>query len=37
VIELQQKLELPPGAVIGFSSHEGIGHGEMWDMLLASV
>ena len=37
VIELQKELELPPGTVIGFSSHEGIGHGEMWDILLASV
>jgi GTP-binding protein len=37
VLQLQQQLELPPGAVIGFSSHEGIGHGEMWDILLASV
>ena len=37
VQELQKTLELPPGAVIGFSSHEGIGHGEMWDILLASV
>ena len=37
VLELQKMLELPPGAVVGFSSHEGIGHGEMWDILLASV
>lgn len=37
VIELQKMLELPPGAVVGFSSHEGIGQGEMWDILLASV
>ncbi len=37
VLELQKMLELPPGSVIGFSSHEGIGHGEMWDILLASV
>lgn len=37
VLELQQKLELPPGTVIGFSSVEGIGHAEMWDTLLASV
>ncbi len=37
VLELQKMLELPPGTVIGFSSHEGIGHGEMWDILLASV
>jgi GTP-binding protein len=37
VLQLQKELELPPGSVIGFSSHEGIGHGEMWDVLLASV
>jgi GTP-binding protein len=37
VLELQKMLELPPGSVVGFSSHEGIGHGEMWDILLASV
>ncbi|MBS1149025.1 MAG: GTP-binding protein EngB [Myxococcaceae bacterium] len=37
VIELQKTLELPPGTVVGFSSHEGIGHGEMWDILLASI
>lgn len=37
VAQLQEQLELPPGAVIGFSAHEGIGQAEMWDILLASV
>jgi GTP-binding protein len=37
ILELQRTLELPEGAVVGFSSHEEIGRGEMWDILLASV
>jgi len=32
--KIQEKLELPENALLGFSSHEGIGHEELWRTLL---
>jgi GTP-binding protein len=37
VLEIQRQLELPDGAVIGFSSTEKLGLDAIWDMVLASL
>ncbi len=35
--KLQQQLELPDNALVGFSSHEGLGHEELWRTLLGII
>lgn len=35
--KLQQQLELPENALLGFSSNEAIGHDELWRTLLGIV
>lgn len=37
VASLTRELELPEGAVVGFSSTEGLGHAEVWAALLGAM
>ncbi len=37
LLKLQQQLELPTNALLGYSSHENLGHDELWRTLLGII